>query len=62
MVNVLIVRAHPLNQEVSRSMKVTDAFLNAYKEMHPDHKIKDINLYHVNVPEMTETCLMHGMI
>lgn len=57
MVNVLIVRAHPLNQEVSRSMKVTDAFLNAYKEMHPDHKIKDINLYHVNVPEIDRDLL-----
>ncbi|MBL4951282.1 NAD(P)H-dependent oxidoreductase [Neobacillus sp. OS1-32] len=52
MAKVLIVRAHPLNQRVSRSMKVTDAFVQSYKEHHPDDIIEDINLYNMNVPEI----------
>src|SRR5690606_14891522 len=52
MANVLIVRAHPLNKSVSRSMKVTDAFVEAYKAAHPDDHIEDINLYDMTVPEI----------
>lgn len=52
MAKVLIVRAHPLNNASSRSMKVTDAFLEAYREYHPGDQIEDINLYDINVPEI----------
>lgn len=57
MAKVLIVRAHPLNEEVSRSMKVTDAFVAAYREAHPEDEIEDINLYHINVPEIDSDLL-----
>lgn len=52
MAKVLIVRAHPLNNATSRSMQVTDAFVAAYREYHPDDHIEDINLYDINVPEI----------
>lgn len=52
MAKVLIVRAHPLNNTTSRSMQVTDAFVEAYREYHPEDHIEDINLYEINVPEI----------
>ncbi len=52
MAKVLIVRAHPLNNGESRSMKVTDAFVEAYKKHHPEDELEDINLYNMNVPEI----------
>lgn len=52
MTSLLIVRAHPLNEESSRSMQVTDAFLKSYKQHHPQDKINDINLYEQAIPEI----------
>lgn len=57
MANVLIVRAHPMNGETSRSMEVTDAFVAAYKESHPEDKVEDINLYDMTVPEIDRDLL-----
>lgn len=57
MAKVLIVRAHPLNQNVSRSMQVTDAFVESYKETHPHDHVEDINLYNMNVPEIDSDLL-----
>ncbi|MFS0864683.1 NAD(P)H-dependent oxidoreductase [Fredinandcohnia sp. 179-A 10B2 NHS] len=57
MANILIVRAHPLNESVSRSMLVTDAFVEAYKLHHPEDLIEDINLYEMNVPEIDKDLL-----
>lgn len=52
MAKVLIVRAHPLTSETSRSMKVTDAFVERYKEHNPEDYVEDINLYNMNVPDI----------
>lgn len=57
MANILIVRAHPLTEEVSRSMRVTDAFLEAYRVAQPSDYIEDINLYNMNVPEIDRDLL-----
>ncbi|MCU9613421.1 FMN-dependent NADH-azoreductase [Caldibacillus lycopersici] len=57
MANVLIVRAHPLNKEVSRSMAVTDAFVEEYKVAHPEDTVEDINLYNMVVPEIDRDLL-----
>lgn len=57
MTKVLIVRAHPLTGEVSRSMKVTDAFVESYKKKNPDHIIEDTNLYDMAVPEIDRNLL-----
>lgn len=57
MSKVLIVRAHPLNQRASRSMAVTDAFVQAYREHHPDDYVEDINLFNMNVPEIDRDML-----
>ena len=50
MARVLVVRAHPFDSSVSRSMKVLDAFLEEYKALNPYDRIKDMNLYEVAMP------------
>lgn len=52
MSKVLVIKAHPLTGEVSRSMQVVDTFITAYKEKnHFDH-INEINLYTSFIPEI----------
>lgn len=58
MTRVLIVRAHPLTGETSKSMKVTDVFVNSYKESNPDHIIEDINLYKIQPPHIDSDLLL----
>lgn len=57
MSRVLVVRAHPFDQSVSRSMKVLDAFLEEYRQAHPDDRIKELNLYQVALPEIDRDLL-----
>ncbi|MCM3765402.1 NAD(P)H-dependent oxidoreductase [Neobacillus niacini] len=57
MAKVLVVRAHPLNQRTSRSMQVTDAFVESYRRHHPDDYIEDINLFNMMVPEIDQDLL-----
>lgn len=57
MTKLLIVRAHPLDSEVSRSMQVTDAFVKSYIESHPADTIEDINLYDLAVPDIDRNLL-----
>ncbi|GAA2521304.1 FMN-dependent NADH-azoreductase [Rarobacter incanus] len=52
MSRILIVRAHPLTSEASRSMQLADAFVRAYVRLHPDHDVSDLNLYSVAIPEI----------
>ena len=52
MATVLVVRAHPLTSAHSRSMQMTDAFVEAYRESHPDDQIQELLLYEVSVPEI----------
>ncbi|QOQ38260.1 FMN-dependent NADH-azoreductase [Trueperella pecoris] len=49
---ILVVRAHPLDATISRSMQLADAFLDAFTDSHPDADIQDLRLYDVAVPEI----------
>lgn len=52
MSKLLVIKAHPLTGETSRSMQVADTFVDAYKEVnHFDH-INEINLYTSFIPEI----------
>lgn len=57
MSRVLVVRAHPFDSSVSRSMKVLDAFLEEYRKANPDDHIKELNLYQVAMPEIDRDLL-----
>lgn len=57
MTHLLVVRAHPLDSELSRSMQVTDAFVKSYTESHPEDTIEDINLYDLAVPDIDRNLL-----
>lgn len=52
MAKVLLVRAHPLTSEASRSMRLADEFVRVYTETHPDDDIIDQNLYNIAMPEI----------
>lgn len=52
MTKLLIVRAHPYTGEASRSMAVTDVFIESYRQENPNDVIEDINLYEMAVPEI----------
>lgn len=49
---LLVVRAHPLDSDCSRSMQLADAFVDGFRQSHPDALIEDINLYSAAVPEI----------
>ncbi|STC69886.1 FMN-dependent NADH-azoreductase [Corynebacterium pilosum] len=51
-VRVLIVRAHPLESNKSRSMTMADTFRDAFKETHPDARVEELRLYEVAIPEI----------
>lgn len=57
MSKLLVVRAHPLSHKSSRSMKVTDAFVESYKQHHPEDSIEEINVYNIQVPEIDSDLL-----
>lgn len=48
----LIIRAHPLEANASRSMQMTDAFVESFKESHPDALVQELRLYEVAIPEI----------
>lgn len=52
MAKLLVIRAHPLTSDSSRSMRLADEFLRVYTETHPDDDVIDQNLYNVAVPEI----------
>jgi FMN-dependent NADH-azoreductase len=52
MAKLLVVRAHPLTSEFSRSMQLTDEFVRVYRETHPGDDVLDLNLYARAVPEI----------
>ncbi|MCI1642390.1 MAG: NAD(P)H-dependent oxidoreductase [Actinomyces sp.] len=52
MARVLVVRAHPLNAQASRTMRLADGFVRAYRAANPDDEISDLRLYNVAVPEI----------
>jgi FMN-dependent NADH-azoreductase len=48
--NILYIKASPMG-ELSYSEAVTNAFVEAYKQSHPNDKIKTINLFEKELPE-----------
>ena len=58
MAHVLIVRAHPFTGTASKSMQVTDAFIDSYRKNNPEDIIEDINLYNMPVPDINSDLLL----
>lgn len=52
MAKLLVVRAHPLTSEFSRSMQLADKFVDVYTATHPDDDVLEIHLYDRAVPEI----------
>lgn len=52
MAKLLVVRAHPLTSEFSRSMQLADEFVRIYRDTHPDDDVLELNLYERAVPEI----------
>lgn len=53
MSNVLVIKAHPMSNESSRSIRILKAFLTAYKEKQPDDQVTVLDLYDQDaVPEI----------
>lgn len=52
MSKVLVINAHPLTSNESKSLKALDLFLDTYKEKNPNDEITTVNLYEKNVPEI----------
>ncbi|MFH1551184.1 MAG: NAD(P)H-dependent oxidoreductase [Planctomycetota bacterium] len=50
MANLLHILAAPRGRDVSRTLKVTEAFLEAYRDSHPDAKIESVNLFTGSLP------------
>ena len=52
MATLLAVKAHPMTDEASKSMKVFYTFLDSYKKSHPEDEIITLDLYHEDFPEI----------
>lgn len=52
MSKVLVINAHPLTSEESRSLKAAEVFMNTYKEKNPSDEIITVNLFETPVPEI----------
>lgn len=52
MTKLLVVRAHPLTGETSRSMQVADKFVEAYAAQNHFDKIEELSLYTSFIPEV----------
>ena len=57
MTNLLVIKAHPLSAEKSRSVATTEAFLKAYKEVNPTDEITILDIYEEEVPEVDQHLL-----
>ncbi|MEY8445492.1 FMN-dependent NADH-azoreductase [Enterococcus ratti] len=58
MTSVLVVKAHPLTAEESRSVKTLSTFLTSYKENHPEDEVTVLELYREDLPEIDEDLLL----
>lgn len=52
MAKLLVIRAHPLSSDSSKSMQLTDEFIKVYKETHPDDDVLEQSLYNIAIPEI----------
>lgn len=51
---ILYVKANPKPEGASRTFKVSDSFVNAYKGFHPDDEIITLDLYKENIRFLKE--------
>ena len=59
MARVLVVKAHPMTGETSKSMKVLDTFLEGYKKNNTEDEIVLLDLYAEDFPEV-DLDIMNG--
>lgn len=59
MSTVLVINAHPLSSSESKTEKVLEVFLNAYKQKHSDDELIMVNLFEKGVPEV-DAELLHA--
>ncbi|QHW29962.1 FMN-dependent NADH-azoreductase [Paenibacillus rhizovicinus] len=52
MAKLLYITAHPHDHQTSFSMAVGQAFLDAYREAHPQDEIKHLDLYNMDIPHI----------
>lgn len=57
MTKVLVVKAHPLADDKSTSMKVLSHFTNAFKASNPNAEIDVLDVYNEDMPELNEALL-----
>ncbi|MBL1226459.1 FMN-dependent NADH-azoreductase [Enterococcus sp. BWR-S5] len=57
MSKLLVVKAHPLTKEESRSVRALDSFLEGYKETHAEDQIDILDVYAESIPEIDEELL-----
>ena len=50
--SLLVIRAHPLTSEQSRSMRMADAFVAVFRENNPHAHVTELALYDVAIPEI----------
>jgi len=62
MSTLLYIHANPKPQGTSRTIRISHAFVQAYKESHPDDTIIDLDLYEENIGFLdNESVLMHNV-
>lgn len=52
MSKILVIKAHPLTKEQSKSVAVLDTFLNEYKSLNSEEEIQLVDLYSDFIPEI----------
>jgi FMN-dependent NADH-azoreductase len=57
MANVLFVKANDRPAEQSVSVKMYEAFLNTYRETHPEDSITELDLYNIELPYYGNTAI-----
>ncbi|QXJ36800.1 FMN-dependent NADH-azoreductase 2 [Parageobacillus caldoxylosilyticus] len=59
MAKLLYITANPKREEESYSLSVGRAFLNAYKQQHPQDEIVELDLYRTDIP-FIDTDVLNG--
>ncbi|WP_135557742.1 FMN-dependent NADH-azoreductase [Paenibacillus cymbidii] len=52
MTTILYVTAHPFDKSASQSLSVSDAFVQAYREVNPTHRVVPLDLYRMDIPQL----------
>ena len=64
MSKLLVVKAHPLTKEESRSVRALETFLASYRETNPSDEIEILDVYapETNMPEIDEELLFDDSV